>query len=379
MESDLQELLDKRHQLAREHKETGGLVMGCYPALLPEELLWACGVLPMQLLTSGQRFPLAEEHLPANACECSKSMLQQALDESLAYLDGVLLAHVCETLRGMGGILAAQRPELWVRFFSPPRYDDQGARDFLKDELRQMAAELAARGARPLEEENLAEAIALFNENRRLVKRLYELRAASPRAISSEQVIAHVLASTVLPKPAANQALTRLIDGHRPQNGDGFTAVALVGLNFETELAEGQGVPSLLRSAGAEVVWDDLASGMRYRSQEVVSGQGQSPLDALVESLLGPQPCSLRKTAEAKVNEILAAVSQYRARGVVLLVPKFCDPFLFDVTPLSGMLRQKGIPSLALETSGQGSSGQLKVRVEAFVEMLRAEDADYLT
>lgn len=67
---------------------------------------------------------------------------------------------------------------------------------------------------------------------------------------------------------------------------------------------------------------------------------------------------------------MLKMADEYQAQGIIFLVPKYCDPILFDIPALTHMLTQNGCPSLVLEVSGTLSEGQIRTRVEAFLEMI---------
>ena len=152
--------------------------------------------------------------------------------------------------------------------------------------------------------------------------------------------------------------------------------IILSGLLFENEVVEASNLFSILRKSHALVVWDDLASGMRYRLEPVENSQGGDPLDRLVESLMGPQPAPLRSPTERKAGKLLQAARKYGGEGFIFLIPKYCDPILFDIPALTQILKENGFPALWLEISGSLPAGQMSTRVEAFVEMLSGSSAD---
>jgi len=50
---------------------------------------------------------------------------------------------------------------------------------------------------------------------------------------------------------------------------------------------------------------------------------------------------------------------------------KFCEPELFDIPQLVERLKSKGVATLVMDMElNQGVSGQMRTRVEAFVEMI---------
>jgi len=51
---------------------------------------------------------------------------------------------------------------------------------------------------------------------------------------------------------------------------------------------------------------------------------------------------------------------------------QFCQPYLMESIPVEKDLEEKNIPCLRVETDyGMEDAGQLKTRVEAFIEQLR--------
>ncbi len=367
---DFTEALGERHKWALEYKKSGRQVVGCYSALVPEEVVWACGFLPIQLTMSGSKYVKAHDYLPPYVCDCSKDIMEQVLDGGYGYLDGLLVAHVCETIRGLAGIWRLRWPERFVHVFTPPVNNDAGARRYLKAEILSLAERLSDRGGEEFTEGNLAKAISVYNTNRQLLKQIYQYRGTHPGAIRPEQVVSAVLTSMIMPKSLHNDMLKAFLETLELETPKTGIRIILSGLMFENELVNQSALPYILEDAGAVVVWDDLASGMRYRLRETKIDKTGSPLDILVESLLGLRTAPTRRPVEHKVDEMLGMAKRYRAQGVIFLIPKYCDPLSLEISELTHMLKQNDCPSLVLEISGSLSEGQIRTRVEAFLEMI---------
>jgi len=370
MEIDFREMLKQRHRWAHEHKQRGGQVVGCYTAMVPEELMWACGVLPIQFLMSPGPYSESQSHLPPYVCDCSRSMLEDNMKGAYDFLDGQLLSHVCETIRGLAGIYRIRWPDRWVRVFAAPAGNDPGAKAYLKAELLDLAEDLARLGSDPLREDRLESAIAVYNENRALMRQLYHLRGQNPGAVAPEAVLSAVMTSGMMPKEQHNRLMRQFLEAIPSDKEASGPRMILSGLLFENEVLGDSDLFSILRRSGARVVWDDLASGMRYRLEPVDESQKGDPLDRLAEGLLGPQPAPLRSPAEQKAQQLLDAAHTYGAEGVIFLIPKYCDPILFEVPTLTDVLKNEGVPTLSLEVSGSLTAGQMSTRVEAFMEMI---------
>jgi benzoyl-CoA reductase/2-hydroxyglutaryl-CoA dehydratase subunit BcrC/BadD/HgdB len=71
------------------------------------------------------------------------------------------------------------------------------------------------------------------------------------------------------------------------------------------------------------------------------------------------------------VETLLKEVQKSGAKGVIFLLYKYCETYFFDYPDLKQALESKGIPTLLLEVEDPSYSiGQVKIRVQAFLEML---------
>ena len=62
---------------------------------------------------------------------------------------------------------------------------------------------------------------------------------------------------------------------------------------------------------------------------------------------------------------------EYKANGVIHYGLQFCQPYLMESMPLEKALEEKDIPTLRIDTDySMEDVGQLKTRIEAFIEQL---------
>jgi len=74
---------------------------------------------------------------------------------------------------------------------------------------------------------------------------------------------------------------------------------------------------------------------------------------------------------DRRLKTILDTVEEFRVDGVVIEIIKFCDLWGVDAMPLVAALRKNGVPVLKLEREyAAGGEGQLRTRVQAFIESL---------
>jgi benzoyl-CoA reductase/2-hydroxyglutaryl-CoA dehydratase subunit BcrC/BadD/HgdB len=72
-----------------------------------------------------------------------------------------------------------------------------------------------------------------------------------------------------------------------------------------------------------------------------------------------------------RIGHIMQMAEDYQADGVIYSVLKFCQTYQYDFPHLEATLKEQGIPLLRLEREQHFSgAGQLKTRVQAFLEMI---------
>jgi benzoyl-CoA reductase/2-hydroxyglutaryl-CoA dehydratase subunit BcrC/BadD/HgdB len=74
--------------------------------------------------------------------------------------------------------------------------------------------------------------------------------------------------------------------------------------------------------------------------------------------------------ANPRAERLLRLLRTTGAQGVILVLPKFCDPHAFDHVLLARALDEAGVPHLLIETEVTTPTGQLRTRLQAFIEML---------
>jgi benzoyl-CoA reductase/2-hydroxyglutaryl-CoA dehydratase subunit BcrC/BadD/HgdB len=115
---------------------------------------------------------------------------------------------------------------------------------------------------------------------------------------------------------------------------------------------------------------DDLAScGRRIKT----AGLNKSdPFEILAEAYFKMPPCSTKDSPSSeRLESIIGKVEKSGSKGVIFNLVKFCEPELFDAPFLVDQLKARGTPALVIDSEvNQGMSGQLKTRLEAFVEMI---------
>ncbi len=340
-------------------RKTGGLAIGYMPIYVPRELFHAQGVLPVGLMGGGEDVEIirGDAFYQSYICHIPRSTIELGLDGTLDVLDGVVFPAICDVIRNLSGIWKLQFPGKMSRYLDVPQNFEPGiGGEFYRRELLELSAELVSRGARPLDPEALRASIAAFNENRRLVRELYALRAAEPWKVPTHELVLVLRAALVLPVEESTELFRDYLDAatrdssRRPMDQ---ARVVLTGSFCEQPPL---GLVKMLERSGCYIVDDDFVQIHRFlRGDVAVDGD---PLDALVRAFLDDAIESpTRYMGEGtKGTGLVARVAASRAEGVLFCAPSFCDPALLDQPIVVRALDASGIPGTAFkyaENNGQ--------------------------
>ena len=133
----------------------------------------------------------------------------------------------------------------------------------------------------------------------------------------------------------------------------------------------------MVESLRGTFVIEDHCTGSRYFWDEVIPDKDRLP--SIASRYCDRIPCPSKDWGptdwrQARFPHVLNLAREYRAEGVVLTQQKFCDPHELDIPSLRHYLEDNGIPCYFLEFEVTVPLGQFRIRVEAFLEQLRAEE-----
>ncbi len=349
---------------------TGRKILGYFCTNTPEEMIQAAGFLPVRVLSSRDSISLASRHLQSYSCSLVQSSLESALRGDLAFLDGTVFPHTCDSMQRLSDIWAENLrfPFHWDLVL-PVKLNSKSARDYLIQELRRFRAGMEKFIGHSISDEQLRAAITLLNENRALLREMYLRRTDHPEQFSASDFFLLIKTATFMPKEEHNAKLKSLLFSKSAGQHSRMKGLPIF---VAGSVCDHLSLYSLLDSAGAWVVGDDLCTGWRYISDDV-SLEGD-PIEALADRLLQKVPCPCKYNPEIDRGEhFLKRVKNCGARAVVFLLLKYCDPHAFDYPYLKDMLDQEKIRSLLLEIEPGGlPMGALETRLKAFLEALES-------
>ncbi|MDO8634911.1 MAG: 2-hydroxyacyl-CoA dehydratase [Dehalococcoidia bacterium] len=276
-----------RHQYAREWKaRTGGKVVGTFCTYVPEEIIYAAGMLPVRLFGAHEPQEVSERHIASMYCPFCRDVLAQGLLGRYDYLDGVVMANSCIHLRQAFESWRIHIPAAFTYFmYMPCNVRQPVAQNVLFEELKEFKAALEAWKGQAITKSALEKAIKVYNSDRRLLKQAYELRKADNPPVGGTEAIDMVLASQVMDKQEHVRLLTTALEDWRHSTVQ-KQGIRLMVVGSEDDDA---GLIQLAESLGSIVVADESCTGSRYFWNE--SEPADEPLEAIARRYLKRPPC----------------------------------------------------------------------------------------
>jgi benzoyl-CoA reductase subunit C len=360
------EMFETRDSIAAEWKaKSGSKVVGCISTYVPEEIIYAAELLPVEIFGKYETFAKSDVYLPGFSCSFMRGLLEKLLEKEYEYLDLITLPSLCDSIWGFYSIWRELSPDARIYLLHYPSQRSRQALDYFVDTVERFKSFIEASSTKDIFDDDLRAAIQVYEQNRRLLKRLYELRKRESPPVSGVEALQIVLSSMTTPKQVHNQLLEKLLDEieNRQEHPKGDIRLLISG-----HIIEDPAILRLIEDSGALIVSDDLDTGSRYFWASIESAS--KPVEAISKRYF-ELPSPYGSSFEDRIRYLKAMVKEFRVDGIVFPTRKFCDPYLFDYAVLGRAMKEESVPSMLLEYEYPLTKASLKTRVEAFVEMLR--------
>ena len=348
---------------AREWKAAvpGRKVIGYMPVYVPREIVHAAGMLPLGILGGGADMEVihGDAYYQSYICRIPRSTIEMAINGKLDFVDGMMFPSICDVIRNLSGIWKLLFKDKYVRYFDAPQnFREEVGGVFYANEMRELRDGLAKLAGREVSDDDIRRSIAVYNENRRWVNRVYDFRSDFPWKAPSAEVYLLMRAGMVLP-PEEHTLLMREYlaaaeAANRPMRDN--CRVVLTGAFCE------QPPLSLIKSlemSGCYIVDDDLLLVSRWLLEDVPT-EGD-PIENLSRAFLlhsAETAAKYEPDVAKKGSYLIDTVRKRKADGVIFAAPSFCDPALLDKPMIISRIEPLGIPYIHIQYAENSSQMQ---------------------
>lgn len=359
---------DPSYPTVREWRKDGGKVLGHFQVYFPEELAHAAGILPVKIRGAQTDGNESESHFGSYLCSIIKTSLDVALSKNVG-LDLFVTHPICDAARNLASVWGRNFEYKCQILYLPQNPTSKDALEYLTCEYRRLLGDIEAVAIRKVADEEICQAIELYNRSRTLMRELYSIRRKSPWLLEADESMALIGLAGLVPRQewiAFIEALIPMIIGRATRQQDKMRVVIEGGF---CETPPFDMLETIARSC--YVVDDDVLIGMRFIVSDV--GKGADPVRDLAEAYLERSSYSPVQHDHRKPKEkmLLQRIRSAGAELAILASAKMCEPGLEEQVAYAKELEKAGIPYFVSEfEENQNTFDQLAVQLETFVENL---------
>ncbi len=355
-------------------KEQGKKVIAFQCTYVPEEVIYAAGIMPVRLVGGEIREMELEDAnawMYINTCSFIRSCAQLVMGGHYDFLDGFVAAATCDPTRRLAAVWKHCHFTSFLHVIDVPRKFTERAQERYRLEVLGLKQALEEFFKVEITDKALWDAVKVFNRTRELFAKLYELKKLDNPPISGAETQEVYNAMYKMPRDEFNLLLERLVEeassGKRAVEGKFRLMISGSPMNNPEFI-------KTIEDLGAVVVVDELCTGSRYWWDSVDTSKWATPLEAISRRYLSNQPCARMMPSDDRTKRVMGMVDDYRVDGVVIETIRYCVPYAHDQPFLREKLIDRGIPVLELDVEyGVPGTGQIRTRAQAFLEMLEGK------
>jgi len=375
-----------REKEIRTAKEQGKKVIGYMCLHAPIELILAADAIPVRV-NSGwyDASKLGDRIVPVEVCPMVRSTIGAkmiALSPYLELSDALISVLTCDGMTKLGEILSDYKP-VWA--MTVPRVKDSTQSIRLwNEEIKAVKAQIEALTGNKIKGKQLKSAIERTQKATKAFRRLQELRKGPPVIMGRDAMLVNQtymwddIDRWTEKTEALCDELEKRVSQKKWACPPDTPRVMVTGTPMIWP--DNWKVPTLVEEANPQgiLVADELCSSERilYDPVGVDEWSMNDMLNAIGERYLMASTCPCFTSEdgnEDRINWLLTKINDWNIQGVIYYVVRGCMLYAMEYTRVKKVLDGKNIPVYYLDTEyTREDVGQMKTRVEAFLEMLSA-------
>lgn len=373
-------LEEVNNDLVRKAQEKGDIAIGAVCFQIPEPLLNLPGCFSVRLRAPRTgSLEMGTYYMSSMLCEGCRAILERAIEGGYNFLDCIIAPDACAQMNRCVENIERQglctKEKFFVEYSDVPMKSDESAlRHYVKQMKLHVLWPLHNTYGIDISDNALREAVEQQNEISRLISEIGDYRKEDNPRITGYEFAVLCTATYCCPKESLVAILEETLEElktREPDKKNNYRArVVMVGSEIDD--------PSfikLVEEAGALVVADRFCFGSLPGRDEIVLNDEEDVLTQICRTYMQwgkcPRFMNTDKIIERQtyVDEI---AKEYKADGLIYQQIKFCDYWGYERASAFHVMRgEYGYPVLSIDRPySVGSSGQIRTRVQAFVESM---------
>ena len=369
----LTEILKKFEAVAADPKgqkekylAAGKKVVLTAPVYTPEEIIHSMGLVPMAAWGADMEINEAKKYFPAFICSIMQSILELGMNGTYDGVSAIVIPSLCDSLKVLGENWKYGVPSIpFIPMTYPQNRKPSYGADFTKAGYERVIADLIKATGGSFDDAALKKSIEVYNAHNKVMRKLAKVLADHPEVTAMQRSAVYKSAGFMLKEEHTALVEELIACLESAPAGEEKTRIYVSGI-----LADSPSLLEILDENGFTIAGDDVAAESRqYRTD---APEMETGLDSLAVKFCAMDNCSVLYDIEKKrVHMIVDEARSCGAKGVVVVLTKFCDPEEFDYPLIKKACDAAELPCLLIEVDRQMTNyEQARTMLEGFKDML---------
>ncbi len=374
------QLQESCNDLVKEAKAEGQIAIGSVCSLIPEVLLNLPGCFCVRLRAPRTgSIEMGTYYMTSIMCEACRALLERAIEGGYEFLDCILAPDACAQMNrcveNIEHLNLCRNEHFFITYSDVPmKSDDTALRHYIRQMRTHVLEPLEKNLGVDVSDAALRKAVESFNEINNLLMQIGEFRKEEKPKITGYEFAVLCLATYCCPREKLKTILEETLEEVRLREPDEKNHYRARVIMAGSEIDD----PDLIKlaeDAGALVVADRYCFGSFPGRQEIVLNDTEDALTQICRHYITVGQCPRYMNTE-KIFErqtyMDALAKEYKADGIVYEQIKFCDYWGYERAFAGKAMRENyHYPVLSVDRPYVvGNSGQLRTRMQAFVESI---------
>lgn len=373
-------LLESCNELVMEAKNEGRKAIGSVCSLIPEPLLNLPGCFSVRIRAPRTgSIEMGTYYMTSIMCECCRAILERAIEGGYEFLDCILAPDACAQMNrcveNIDKLKLCNGKDFFITYSDVPMKSDETALEHYVRQMKQYVLEPLNRTYNiDISDNALRLAVDEHNKICKLIKKLGDYRKEDNPKITGYEFSLFCLATYCCPKDKIIDILSKTCEEVKNRKRDDKNPYRARVVVAGSEIDDPDFI-KLAEDAGANVVADRYCFGSLPGRQEIILNEKEDILTQICRFYMEKGQCP-RFMDSHKIKErheyMDKLVKEYSADGIIYEQIKFCDYWGYERAYASHVMREEyGYPVLSVDRPYVvGNSGQLRTRIQAFVESI---------
>ncbi|MEI6508376.1 MAG: benzoyl-CoA reductase subunit C [Bacteroidota bacterium] len=338
------------------------ILVGYLPIYIPREIIHAANGMAVGIMGAGDRKQIikGDAYYQSYICHFPRGIIEMALDTNLEEFDGFLFPAICDCVRNLSGMFKLSKKGKFQRYFDyPQNFDPFIGGTFYTQEMEKVIDDMFKINGVKVTAEGINKAIKLYNINRQLIEKIYNIRDERPWQLSAVDMYHILRAGLTITVEEHNEILEQVLHHIKEERGEPMDNIRVVISGSFCEQPP-IGLIKSIEMAGCYIVEDDFMLGSRW-IQGDIKDNTSNPLEALGNAYIHQSTFSSAyyDVGNPKGKRLVDLARKRKADGVIFCAASFCDPALLDRPEMQKECDHAGLPHINFQF--HENTGQFKV------------------